>query len=87
MRSAGRKRLHGRGMGDHPTVSGPHYQSGPPAAAPGTGCVARDPVFSGDGVPVGAVAPRLSAVHDGAVPFLPDARQRPARHDQRGAGG
>ena len=36
---------------------------------------------------MGATAQGLSALHNGAVPFLPDARQRPARCHQRGAGG
>ena len=40
--------------------------------------VGCDPVYRFDGVPMGAAAQGLSALHERAVSFLPDARQRPA---------
>jgi hypothetical protein len=36
-------------------------------------------VYRIDGVPMGATAQGFSALHNGAVPFLPHARQRPAQ--------
>lgn len=45
-----------------------------------------DPVYGGDRVPVGDAAKGFPALYHGPVLFLPAARQRIARHPQRGLG-
>ena len=60
---------------------------GSPAQAHGAHLVGCDPVYRCDRVPMGAAAQGFPALHDGSVSLLPDARQRPARCRQRGAGG
>ena len=74
-------------MGCRPPVIEANVLGGTLLQAQGADSVGFDPVYRIDRVPMGAAAKRLSAHHNGAVPFLPNARQRPARCHQLGAGG
>jgi hypothetical protein len=74
-------------MGCCPAIIEEKFQGGTPAQAQGADPVGCDLVYRIDRVLIAATAQGLSALHDGAVSFLLDARQRPARCHQRGAGG